>query len=111
HYGTQHVPLLAGLQPLPFVEVPAELANQKGIKSGDRVRVSSKRGKIEVLALVTKRLAASTIDGKKVFTIGIPIHWGFVGVSAEADPNKCVNWLANALSPVVGDADAYGPEN
>src|SRR5205085_2239321 len=103
HYVTQHVPLLAGLQPFPFVEVPAELAQQKGIKSGDRVRVTSKRGKIEVLALVTKRLAASTIDGKKVFTIGIPIHWGFVGVSAEADPNKGANWLANALSPFVGD--------
>ena len=110
HYVTQHVPLLAGLQPFPFVEVPAELAQQKGIKSGDRVRVTSKRGKIEVLALVTKRLAASTIDGKKVFTIGIPIHWGFVGVSAEADPNKGANWLANALSPFVGDANAYTPE-
>jgi len=58
HYVTQHVPLLAGLQPYPFVEIPEELANQKSIKSGDRVRVRSKRGKIEVLALVTKRLAA-----------------------------------------------------
>jgi len=110
HYVTQHVPLLAGLQPSPFVEIPEELANQKGIKSGDRVRVRSKRGKIEVLALVTKRLAASTIDGQKVFQIGIPIHWGFVGVSADADPSKGANWLANALTPFVGDANAYTPE-
>ncbi|TMD84968.1 MAG: formate dehydrogenase, partial [Chloroflexi bacterium] len=110
HYVTQHVPLLAGLQPSPFVEIPEELANEKGIKSGDRVRVRSKRGKIEVLALVTKRLAASTIDGKKVFQVGIPIHWGFVGVSAEADPRKGANWLANALTPFVGDANAYTPE-
>ena len=110
HYVTQHVPLLAGLQPSPFVEIPEELANQKGIKSGDRVRVRSKRGKIEVLALVTKRLAASTIDGKKVFQVGIPIHWGFVGVSAENDPTKGANWLANALTPFVGDANAYTPE-
>jgi len=110
HYVTQHVPLLAGLQPFPFVEIPEELAQQKGISSGDRVRVRSKRGKIEVLALVTKRLAASTIDGNKVFTIGIPIHWGFVGVSAEADPSKGANWLANALTPFVGDANAYTPE-
>jgi len=110
HYVTQHVPLLAGLQPSPFVEIPEELARQKGISSGDRVRVRSKRGKIEVLALVTKRLAASTIDGNKVFTIGIPIHWGFVGVSAEADPRKGANWLANALTPFVGDANAYTPE-
>ena len=110
HYVTQHVPLLAGLQPSPFVEIPQELADQKGIKSGDRVRVRSKRGKIEVLALVTKRLAATTIDGKKVFQVGIPIHWGFVGVSADADPRKGANWLANALTPFVGDANAYTPE-
>ena len=110
HYVTQHVPLLAGLQPSPFVEIPEELAAQKSIKSGDRVRVRSKRGKIEVLALVTKRLGPSTIDGKKVFQIGIPIHWGFVGVSADADPNKGANWLANSLTPFVGDANAYTPE-
>jgi formate dehydrogenase major subunit len=110
HYVTQHVPLLAGLQPSPFVEIPEELAAQKSIKSGDRVRVRSKRGKIEVLALVTKRLGPSTIDGKQVFQIGIPIHWGFVGVSADADPSKGANWLANALTPFVGDANAYTPE-
>jgi len=110
HYVTQHVPLLAGLQPSPFVEIPEELASQKGISSGDRVRVRSKRGKIEVLALVTKRLAPSIIDGQKVFQVGIPIHWGFVGVSADADPNKGANWLANSLTPFVGDANAYTPE-
>jgi formate dehydrogenase major subunit len=110
HYVTQHVPYLAGLQPSPFVEIPAELANQKGIKSGDRVRVRSKRGKIEVLALVTKRLGPSTIDGKKVFQVGIPIHWGFVGVSADNDPSKGANWMANLLTPFVGDANAYTPE-
>jgi formate dehydrogenase major subunit len=110
HYVTQHVPLLAGLQPFPFVEIPEELAAQKSIKSGDRVRVRSKRGKIEVLALVTSRLAPTMIDGNKVFQVGIPIHWGFVGVSADADPNKGANWMANALTPFVGDANAYTPE-
>jgi formate dehydrogenase major subunit len=110
HYVTQHVPQLVSLQPHPFVEVPEELAKEKGIQNGDRVRVTSKRGKIEVIALVTKRLAASTIDGKKVYTIGIPIHWGFVGVAADQDPSKGANWLANALTPFVGDANAFTPE-
>ncbi len=110
HYVTQHVPLLAGLQPSPFVEIPEELAAQKSIKSGDRVRVRSKRGKIEVLALVTKRLAPTMIDGQKIFQVGLPIHWGFVGVSADADPNKGANWLVNSLTPFVGDANAYTPE-
>src|SRR5215469_2824683 len=34
HYLTQHVALLTQLQPYPFVEVPKELAREKGIKSG-----------------------------------------------------------------------------
>ena len=37
-----------GLQPEAFVEVPEELAKEKGIETGDRVRVWSKRGKLEV---------------------------------------------------------------
>ena len=110
HYVTQHVPLLVGLQPHPFVEVPEELARSKGISNGDRVRVRSKRGKMEVIALVTKRLGPSMIDGQKVYQIGIPIHWGFVGVAADKDPTKGANWLANALTPFVGDANAYTPE-
>src|ERR1700724_4340295 len=64
HYVTQHVPLLAGLQPFPFVEIPEGRASQKGIKSGDRVRVRSKQGQIEVLLFVAKRLAPFTIDGQ-----------------------------------------------
>jgi len=110
HYVTQHVPLLVGLQPQPFVEVPEELAGEKGIRSGDRVRVSSKRGKLEVAAIVTKRLGPVEVGGKRVYQIGIPIHWGFVGLAAERDPSKGANWLANALTPFVGDANARTPE-
>jgi formate dehydrogenase major subunit len=110
HYVTQHVPHLVQLQPRPFVEIPEELANEKSIKSGDHVRVSSKRGKVEVLALVTKRLGPMTVAGQKVYQIGIPIHWGYVGVSADSDPSQGRYWLANALTPFVGDANARTPE-
>jgi formate dehydrogenase major subunit len=110
HYVTQHVPHLVGLQPAPFVEVPDELAREKSIRTGDRVRVSSKRGKLEVLAVVTKRLGAVQVGGKKVYQIGIPIHWGFVGIAADRDPTKGANWLANALTPFVGDANSRTPE-
>jgi formate dehydrogenase major subunit len=87
-----------------------ELASEKGIKSGDRVRVASKRGKLEVAAIVTKRLGAMTVAGKKVYHIGIPIHWGFVGIAADRDPTKGANWLANALTPFVGDGNSRTPE-
>jgi formate dehydrogenase major subunit len=110
HYVTQHVPALVGLQPSPFVEVPEDVAREKGIKNGDRVRVSSKRGKLEVYAIVTKRLAGLEVGGKKVYHIGIPIHWGFVGIAADRDPTKGANWLANALTPFVGDANSRTPE-
>ena len=110
HYVTQHVPHLVGLQPQPFVEIPYELGKQLGIQSGDRVRVSSQRGKLEVLALVTRRLGPSVVDGKKIYQVGIPIHWGFVGITADNDPGKGKNWLANALTPFVGDANARTPE-
>ena len=104
HYITQQVEHLVQLQPEAFVEIPAELAQEKGIANGDHVRVSSKRGKLEVRAVVTKRLGPLTIAGKKVYQIGIPIHWGFVGI------NSGQHWLANALTPFVGDASARTPE-
>ena len=107
---TQHVPLLVGLQPQAFVELPAELAAEKGIKTGDRVRVFSARGKLEVAALVTKRLGPMTVGGKKVYHIGIPIHWGFVGLAADRNPDLAKHWLANALTPFVGDANSRTPE-
>ena len=104
HYVTQHVEQLVQLQPEAFVEIPAELARDKGIETGDAVRVSSKRGKLEVRAVVTKRLGPLTIDGRTVYQIGIPIHWGFVGI------NVGQHWLANALTPFVGDASSRTPE-
>jgi formate dehydrogenase major subunit len=104
HYVTQHVEHLVQLQPEAFVEVPEALAREKGIANGDRVRVSSKRGKLEVRAVVTKRLGPLDIAGQKVYQIGIPIHWGFVGI------NTGQHWLANALTPFVGDASSRTPE-
>ena len=104
HYVTQNIEHLVQLQPEAFVEVPAELAREKGIQTGDHVRVSSKRGKLEVRAVVTRRLGPLQIDGNKVYQIGIPIHWGFVGIKTGQ------HWLANALTPFVGDASSRTPE-
>jgi formate dehydrogenase major subunit len=104
HYVTQHIEQLVQLQPEAFVEVPAELAREKRITNGDMVRVSSKRGKLEVRAVVTGRLGPLQVDGKKVYQIGIPIHWGFVGI------NTGQHWLANTLTPFVGDASSRTPE-
>jgi formate dehydrogenase major subunit len=102
HYWTKHTSSSAQLQSNFFVEVPAELAAQKGIVSGDLVRVSSARGKVEGPALVTKRLRTLKVKGEKVFHVGLPIHWGFVG--------KVSGPLINNLTPSAYDPNSGTPE-
>ncbi len=103
HYWTKHVRLNAIVQPEQFVEIGAALADELGIGNGSRVRVSSNRGHIEAVAMVTKRIKPLTIEGKKVHTVGVPIHWGFLGVAKPG-------YLANTLTPFVGDANTNTPE-
>jgi formate dehydrogenase major subunit len=49
-----------------------------------------------------------TIDGKKVYQIGLPIHFGYRGI--QEDQGKTSLTLANLLSPTVTDPNAYTPE-
>ena len=103
HFWTKNVPLAATVQPELFVELSEGLAQKKGIRSGDRVVVSSKRGKITARAVVTKRLRTLKVAGKEVETVGIPIHYGFIGVTRKAH-------LTNTLTPSIGDANTQTPE-
>jgi formate dehydrogenase major subunit len=103
HYWTKHCAINATLQPEQFVEIGEELAKEKGIGVGDKVKVTSKRGQIVAVAMVTKRLRTLSVNGKKVHTVGIPIHWGFKGLAKPG-------YLANTLTPFVGDANAQTPE-
>ena len=108
HYWTKNNPMNVQLVPEPFVEMPEELALEKGIRGGDTVKVSSIRGSYIAKAMVTKRIKPMTIDGKKTYQIGIPFHWGYRGISE--DEGKTAKTLANNLSPVVIDPNAYTPE-
>jgi formate dehydrogenase major subunit len=103
HFWTKHARIPALLQPELFVELDEELAKEKGIRSGDWVRVSSKRGKLVGKAMVTKRIKPLEVAGRKVHTVGIPIHWGFDGLTRPGA-------LANTLTPFVGDANVQTPE-
>lgn len=60
--------------------------------------------------MVTKRLGPLQVTGKRIWQIGVPIHWGFVGLAADQHPEKSQYWLANVLTPFVGDATARTPE-
>jgi formate dehydrogenase major subunit len=103
HFWTKHVLLNAITQPEQFVELGEVHAKELGVKVGDRVKVSSNRGFIKAVAVVTKRIKPMTIEGKQVHVVGIPIHWGFKGVAKPG-------FLANTLTPVVGDANSQTPE-
>ena len=103
HYWTKHSHINAVLQPEQFVEIGTALASEKGIESGDRVKVSSNRGYIKAVAVVTKRIRPLQVDGRTVHHVGIPIHWGFKGVTKPG-------FLSNTLTPFVGDANTQTPE-
>ena len=108
HYWTKNNPVNTQLVPEPFVEMPAELADQIGVKGGEWVRVSSARGSYKAKAFVTKRIKPLTIDGKQVFPVGIPIHWAYRGIGDTRD--EADRHGANVLSPVAIDPNAYTPE-
>jgi formate dehydrogenase major subunit len=103
HYWTKHARLNSILQPEQFVEIGEALAKDIGIVTGERVKVSSNRGYIKAVAMVTKRIRALTVDGKTLHIVGVPIHWGFMGVAKPG-------FLANTLTPAVGDANSQTPE-
>ena len=103
HYWTKHALLNAITQPEQFVEISESLAESVGVKTGEMVKVSSKRGFIKAVALVTKRIKPMQIEGKTVQHVGIPIHWGFKGLTKPG-------FLANTLTPFVGDGNSNTPE-
>jgi formate dehydrogenase major subunit len=104
HYWTKNNPYNVQLQPEFFVEVPVELAREKSIANGDRVRVTSARGSIEGKAMVTRRIKAMQIDGRTTYQIGFPIHWGFLGRGEQRGA------LANLVTPTVVDPNSHAPE-
>ncbi|SJZ92972.1 formate dehydrogenase (quinone-dependent) catalytic subunit [Enhydrobacter aerosaccus] len=103
HYWTKNAHANAVLQPELFVEMGERLAKAKGIQSGDWVEVTSQRGSIKAKAAVTKRIRPIMVDGKPCDIVGVPIHYGFIGLTRKAHP-------VNTLTPPVGDVSAQTPE-
>lgn len=99
---TRNLPWLVEMQPEPFCEMSEELAEEKGIRNGDRVIIESARGNVNMVALVTKRLKPFIMDGKIVHEVGMVWHFGYTGL-ATGDS-------ANLLTPHVGDANTTIPE-
>jgi formate dehydrogenase major subunit len=101
---TRWQPWLLEMQPQVFVEMSEQLAQLKGIKNGERVKVSSPRGALECTAVVTKRLQPFKIAGSDVHQVGIPWHFGWV------KPVNGREESANLLTPAAGDPNTRIPE-
>ena len=99
---TRNSPWLVELKPKMFVEISRSLAEKKGIKSSDEVKVISARGEITAYANVTDSLKPFNINGKMYETIGLPWHYGFIGLATGCS--------ANSLTHDIGDANTMIPE-
>jgi formate dehydrogenase major subunit len=106
HYVTQNVPFLVEAMPDFFVEIPPELADRKGIANTDMVRVRSKRGFVEAMALVTKRMRPLRLGRKVIYQVGIPVHWHYAAGHSKGRAGQ----MANLLTPFVGDGSVNSPE-
>jgi formate dehydrogenase major subunit len=104
HYWTKNNPYNVQLQPEFFVEIPEELAREKGIANTDHVRVTSARGSIEGRAMVTRRIKPMQVAGRTVYQIGFPIHWGFLGRGQQRGS------LANLVTHTIVDPNSFAPE-
>ena len=79
------------------------LAKEKGIANGEKVRISSARGTVDAVAMVTVRLTPFKCGGKTVHQVGMTFNYGWL------QPKECGD-TANLLSPMVGDANSMTPE-
>ncbi|HHX87623.1 MAG TPA: molybdopterin-dependent oxidoreductase, partial [Firmicutes bacterium] len=84
---TRNVPWLNEMYPETIIELPQSLADKHGINNGDRVRVWSARGEVEVKAMVTHRMQTMIINGKQVEIVWMPYNWGYKGLSTAASTN------------------------
>ena len=100
---TRWQPWLLETQPQLFVEMSPQLAELKGIKSGEKVIVESARGKVEAVAVVTHRFRPFEIQGTVIHQVGLPWHYGWVHPKDGGDS-------ANLLTPSTGDPNTRIPE-
>jgi formate dehydrogenase major subunit len=102
---TRHEPWQLEMQPQNFVEMSIELAKEKGIKGGDVVNVSSARGAVKAIAIVTSRFKPFRIMDTTVHQVGLPwcFGWQYPEDGSGFDSS-------NLLTPTIGDANTMIPE-
>ncbi len=102
---TRHQPWQLEMQPQVFVEMSEELAKEKGIGNGQKVVVTSARGELWAVAMVTNRFKPFKIAGSTVHQVGLPWHFGW-----QFPEDGSGGESANLLTPTIGDANTMIPE-
>jgi formate dehydrogenase major subunit len=82
------VPYLAELQPEFFVEVSPELAAERQLEPGGWATVVTARQAVEARVLVTDRIRPLQIQGRAMHLVGVPYHWGSVGIVTGDSGNE-----------------------
>lgn len=101
---TRWQPWLLETEPQMFVEISKELADMQGINNGELCLVSSARGLVEAVAMVTTRFRPFKIQGNVVHQVGLPCCYGWVYPKNGGDS-------ANLLTPGAGDPNTRIPES
>ena len=94
---------LLEMQPELYVEIGEELARELQIANGSKVKVSSARGEVGCIAMVTKRFTPFMVEGKVVHQVGLPFNYGWLYPEDGSDST-------NFLTTSVGDANTFCPE-
>jgi formate dehydrogenase major subunit len=85
------VPYLAELQPEFFVEVSPELAAERGLKHGDWATIITARQAVEARVMVTSRIKPLLVEGRTTHLVGVPYHWGGVGLVTGDSGNELLS--------------------
>jgi len=101
---TRWQPWLIEAQPQMFVEMSEELAKLRGIKNGEKVKVSSVRGELEAVAIVTTRFRPFKVGDTTVHQVGMPWCFGWMTPKNGGES-------VNLLTPNVGDPNTMIPES
>lgn len=102
---TRHCSWLLEMQPQNFVEMSFELGKELSLTNGETVIVSSARGEVEAVALISERFKPFKISNTTVHQVGLPWHFGWQFPEDGSGYDS-----ANLLTPNVGDANTMIPE-
>ena len=102
---TRACPALVEAFPGDMIEMSPELAAEKGIGNGDKVRVWNKRASVVVTAVVTKRVRPLTVNGKTQHLVGMTHHYSWGKLYGNT-----LQGAVNDLTPNVGDPNSQTPE-